>query len=592
MHSLRIRLSDGLHFYRPSFCRFSLIVLSLLFFGCASSPDHPEPDPDNGGLVLPEGFSAVVVVDSLQGAARHLTVRDNGDIFVKLRFVQEDGGNAVLRDLNGDGKADTIQRFGNYENDGNYGTAMKIRGDYLYYSSQSRVFRQKLEGDEMVPQSEMQLVLDDNFPNRRREHMAKPISFDDKGYMYVPFGAPSNCCQEPKRTPGQPGLDPCPQLENHAGIWRFEEGEINLTREDGERYATGIRSIVGMDWNRQDDKLYAVVHGRDDLLRLFADRFSPWQSALLPSEEFIRVSENDNFGWPYCYYDQMQGKKVLNPEYGGDGQKAGRCGTFKKPEMGFPGHWAPNELLFYQGEQFPDRYRSGAFIAFHGSTNRAPYPQSGYFIGYVPFQDGRVTGDWEIFADGFAGIDTIENTRDAHYRPMGIATGPDGSLYVSDTEKGKIWRIMYTGDPDDFSDESLENMEARKLMAHISTPDQVEDNLQRTVALPGAKIYNTYCGTCHQRNGKGDGGRFPSLVNEEWVGGDKDRLISLVINGMEGEIVVNGRTYNNIMPQHSFLKDDEIARVLTYVRQNFGNNYEAVETEDVAKIRIKQGDRQ
>ena len=129
MHSLRIRLSDGLHFYRPSFCRFSLIVLSLLFFGCASSPDHPEPDPDNGGLVLPEGFSAVVVVDSLQGAARHLTVRDNGDIFVKLRFVQEDGGNAVLRDLNGDGKADTIQRFGNYENDGNYGTAMKIRGD-------------------------------------------------------------------------------------------------------------------------------------------------------------------------------------------------------------------------------------------------------------------------------------------------------------------------------------------------------------------------------------------------------------------------------------------------------------------------------
>jgi glucose/arabinose dehydrogenase len=573
--------------YRLCISFFSFLSLFCLSH-CQPQNTLPAPDPENGGLYLPEGFEAVVVVDSLQGAARHLAVRDNGDIFVKLRFVQDDGGNAALRDTNGDGKADIIQRFGTYENDGNYGTAMKIRKEYVYYSSQSRVFRQKLEGDALVPSSEMELVLDDDFPNRRREHMAKPISFDDKGYMYVPFGAPSNCCQDPKRTPGQPGLDPCPQLEQHAGIWRFEEGKTNLTRKDGERFATGIRSIVGMDWNQQDDQLYAVVHGRDDLLRLFADRFSPWESAMFPSEEFIRVTEDSDFGWPYCYYDQLQKKKVLNPEYGGDGTKVGRCGTFMLPEMGFPGHWAPNELHFYQGDQFPERYRNGAFIAFHGSTNRTPYPQSGYFIGFVPFENGRISGTWEIFADGFAGIDTIENTRDAHYRPMGIATGPDGSLYVSDTEKGKIWRIMYTGKKEDFVEASLAGMEERKMLSHIKTPDILEDNLQKDVNIAGADIYNTYCGTCHQRNGKGDGSRFPSLVNEEWVGGDKQRLISLVLNGMEGEIKVNGQTYNNLMPQHSFLKDDEIARVLTYVRQNFGNDYGSITAEEVTQVRNQQ----
>jgi mono/diheme cytochrome c family protein len=131
-------------------------------------------------------------------------------------------------------------------------------------------------------------------------------------------------------------------------------------------------------------------------------------------------------------------------------------------------------------------------------------------------------------------------------------------------------------------------MEERKMLSHIKTPDILEDNLQKDVNIAGADIYNTYCGTCHQRNGKGDGSRFPSLVNEEWVGGDKQRLISLVLNGMEGEIKVNGQTYNNLMPQHSFLKDDEIARVLTYVRQNFGNDYGSITAEEVTQVRNQQ----
>lgn len=295
--------------------------------------------------------------------------------------------------------------------------------------------------------------------------------------MYVPFGAPSNACQEPKRTPGASGLDPCPQLEDHAGIWRFDANTLDQTQKDGYQYAKGIRSLVAMNWNPADGELYAVMHGRDDLLRLWPDKYSPWESALLPSEEFMRVTEGSDFGWPYCYYDQIRGEKVLAPEYGGDGKMVGRCADFDDPIIGFPGHWAPNDLVFYTGDQFPERYKQGAFIAFHGSTNRARYPQSGYFVGFVPFKDGKATGEWEVFADGFAVVEPIVNTKDAYHRPMGIAVGPDGALYISDSVKGRIWKISYFGDKESFGKEELLAMERRKQMSHIRTPDKEKDNL-------------------------------------------------------------------------------------------------------------------
>ena len=89
--------------------------------------------------------------------------------------------------------------------------------------------------------------------------------------------------------------------------------------------------------------------------------------------------------------------------------------------VAFPAHLGPNDILFYQGNQFPTRYKNGAFIAFHGSTNRGPYPQAGYLVAFVPFKNGKPSGTWEVFADGFAGVDTIVNVSDAQFRPMGLA---------------------------------------------------------------------------------------------------------------------------------------------------------------------------
>ena len=224
-------------------------------------------------------------------------------------------------------------------------------------------------------------------------------------------------------------------------------------------------------------------------------------------------------------------------------------------------------------------------MAFHGSTNRTPYPQAGYFVCFVPFNQGRPSGTWEVFADGFAQVDTIVNTSDAVYRPMGLATGPDGSLYITDSNEGKIWRIIYRGNPADFGTDALARMEARKSLPHLRTPDPVRDHLQRTSATTSANHYLTYCAPCHQRDGKGAEGRFPPLTDAAWIAGNKEKLIQTVLFGMSGNVQVGGETFNNIMPSFSYLDNKTIAGILSYVRQNFGNEAEEIVADDIAAVR-------
>lgn len=534
----------------------------------------PSGDSNNGGLFLPDGFEAVVVVDSI-GSSRHLAVNHNGDIYVKMRHAHEKGENMALRDTNNNGKADIKIRFGIYDPREYYSTGMRIYNDYIYFSTSGKVLRQKLTPGKLLPESEAEVILTDDFRSSiyGYSHIAKPITFDEEGHMYVPFGSPGDICL-PKgqgRTPGLMGPDPCPELEWHAGIWQFDANKLGQLQKDGHRYATGIRSVVGMDWNHADNTLYVLQHGRDNLNRNWPEYFSPWESAMLPSEEFLKVEDGTDAGWPYYYYDHMQGKKLLNPEYGGDGKKEGNGAHFEQPILGFPGHWAPNDLHFYQGDQFPEHYKNGAFIAFHGSTIRSPFPQAGYFIGFVPFKNGKV-GEWEVFADGFTQVEKIIDTDDAGYRPMGIAMGPDGSLYISESEHGKIWRIMYKGDKNNFSREQLIQIQERKKLPHIKTPDEIEDDLTPERAEAGAVLYNKYCGACHMASGKGDGSRFPPLDGSDWVKGDQKRLIDVVLSGLKGPIEINGKSFDGIMPPVDYLEDEEIAQILTYVRKEFGDN--------------------
>jgi glucose/arabinose dehydrogenase len=410
--------------------------LAVGLLACTAPISEPTCDADNGGLQLPDGFCALVVADGV-GRGRHVAVAENGDIYVALRHMTDAGGIAALRDSDGDGKADRISYFGSLA-----GTGIGLRGDHLYFGHDTVIVRYALTDGLLVPEEDPETIVS-AFP-RQRGHATKAFDFGEDGHLYVNIGAPSNACQEPQRTPGVSGLDPCPLLEYHAGIWRFKADAVRQTyRNDGVRFATGIRNSVAISWNPFTAGLYVVQHGRDQLSALWPELYDDSLNAELPSEEMFEVDEGDDFGWPYCFYDQLQQKKVLAPEYGGNGSEIGRCADVEDPIVGFPGHWAPNDLLFYDGTQFPERYREGAFVAFHGSWNRSPLAQQGFNVVFVPFSEGKPSGDFEVFADGFAGISPIMSRDKAAFRPTGLAVGPDGSLFVVDSKVGRVWRVMY-----------------------------------------------------------------------------------------------------------------------------------------------------
>ncbi len=565
------------------FERSWILVLSALLSGSTQKTNLPEGDADNGGLFLPDGFEAVVVADNI-GRARHLAVNKNGDIYVKLTYAKQDSGNVAIRDSDNNGKADHIAYFGDYRAESGYGpTAMKIYNGYIYFSTKGSVYRQKLTPGELVPKSKTELVLTDKYIT---EHIGKSLAFDEDGHMYVNFGSISNNCQVDNRTPESPGQYPCAELAEHAGIWRFDANKLNQTQKDGVRYATGLRDGISMDWNHATNTLFAIEHGRDALHQHWPSLYSEWESAMLPSEEFLEVKEGMNGGWPYYYYDQLKNKKVVSPEYRGVDLK-GQVAIPANPIMGFPGHWAPNDLLFYTGSQFPNHYKNGAFIAFIGSSNRAPYPQSGFFVGFVPFKNAAPSSSWEVFADGFAGKETILSSSDAAHRPMGITMGPDGSLYISDSVTGKIWRIMYKGSKENFGKNQLAEMEKRKMLTHLKTPDKIKDNLAKGMADEGQKSYNVYCLSCHQQDGKGDGSRYPPLGETDWVTGDKNRLITVLLEGLAGPITVNGKQYDGVMPKHDFLSDADVAKVGSYIRMKFNNNAGVIQEKEVANVRDK-----
>lgn len=432
VHSGDHRLTTGISFVLG-------IVLSVALVGCgqggAGSGQDSVCDPDDGGLTLAEGFCATVVAEDL-GPTRHLTVTDNGDVYAAVRDTDHGGGIVALRDTNGDYKADRTEYFGNTG-----GTGIGLRDGYLYFGADTAIWRYEKGADEFVPSGDKETIVG-GFPEQG-QHAVKPFAFDGSGNMYVNVGAPSNACMEETRTKGSPGQDPCPLLERYAGIWQYQADAVGQQHTPDARYATGIRNAVALTWNDAVGSLYALQHGRDQLYQFYPDLYTQKEGAELPAEEFFKVNEGDNFGWPYCYYDWMKEKKVLAPEYGGDGTKTGRCDQFEDPIQAFPGHWAPNDVVFYSGDQFPARYQGGAFVAWHGSWNRAPLPQEGYKVTFTPFKGDVPSGDFEVFADGFAGADTLESSGDAEYRPTGLAVGPDGGLYVSDDANGTIWRLTY-----------------------------------------------------------------------------------------------------------------------------------------------------
>jgi len=399
-------------------------------------------DSDDG-LILPKGFQAKVVYEG-EGPARHLAVRDNGDIYVTTQLRPHSAydpelvrGILALRDTDQDGRIDVVESFTDI-----LGTGIRFYEGALYVSDQAGIYRFRFQGDELVPSGPRETIVDGFVPEG--QHGDKTFAFDKRGRMYVNVGAPSNSCQQEDRTPGSPGLDPCPFREHAAGIWVFDARRTNQKPSDGVHYATGIRHAVAIDWSPSGNALFVVVHGRDQLDSLWPEFFTAEDNAETVSEEMHLIKKGKDYGWPYTYFDARRRMRMISPEYGGDGKTPAPRGKYQDPIVASPAHWAPGDLLFYSGTAFPRKYRGGAFIAFHGSWNRAPLPQAGYNITFVPFKRQKVSGRWEIFVDNFT-LGHIEDNHPAkaRYRPIGLATDKAGALYVMDSLHGRIWRVTY-----------------------------------------------------------------------------------------------------------------------------------------------------
>lgn len=408
-------------------------VIGLLLAAAPLGAQRPACTPGNGGLTLPPGFCAAVVLttaDSVLGV-RHLAVAPNGDVFAARRG--RSGGIVVLRDTTGDGKADVVGKF--FEGAG--GSGIALAADAVYFAISDRILRFPWKPGNLIPSGPPDTVAI-GLPTGG--HGEKGLALGRDGALFVSFGSLTNSCQkspEEDRKGPFAAPNPCTELERRAGVWRFDARKRQQTPADGRRWATGLRNPMAVSIDPATGFLYAASHGRDNLSENWS--WPPEMGRENPAETFYALADGADGGWPYCYYDTFKSAMLQNPEFGGDGQKAGDCGRKTQPLLSFPAHWAPNATAFYRGTQFPAAYRGGVFVAFHGSWNRGlvSEAQEGYRVTFTPMRDGKAAGPNETFAAPSGAHNSI--------RPSGLAVGPDGSLYIGADAQGAIWRVMYIG---------------------------------------------------------------------------------------------------------------------------------------------------
>jgi glucose/arabinose dehydrogenase len=370
------------------------------------------------------------------------------------------GGVVALRDATKNGKADKREHFVS----GFASSQVVFFDNHLYVeripaqpprgsnatAATTTLLRYAIKAGDMMPTGAPDTIVEKipAFPG----HSTRNFAIAPDGSLYLNVGSPSNSCQTRDRAPGAEGKNPCTELETRAGIWKFDARKTHQSPSAANHFARGIRNAVGIAVHPGDGKLWTTQHGRDQLYdwrtKLGLDSAAAQRyNAENPAEELMQVNQGDDFGWPYCYYAVESKHLVLAPEYGGNGKEVGQCAQKKEPAATFPAHWAPNGLMFYTGSQLPAKYRSGAFIAFHGSWNRAPEPQGGFNVVFQPLDGaGKANGRYEVFADHFSpniGTGRASAASGAH-RPTALAQGLDGSLYVADDTGGRIYRIYFS----------------------------------------------------------------------------------------------------------------------------------------------------
>jgi glucose/arabinose dehydrogenase len=573
---------------------FAFALAAAALPAVAATPAAPTPATPGAsacpagdtGITLSPGFCATIFADNL-GHVRHLLVTADGIVYANSwsgRYYHNDtpppgGFLLALQDTAGAGRANVTQRFGATVADGGAGgTGIAFYNNAIYAEEKDRIVRYQRKPGEITPSGKPEVILS-GMP-LTGDHPMHPFVIDAKGNLFVDMGSPTNSCQSENRMPNVPGIQPCIELQTRAGTWRYDANKTGQVFSPAERFATGIRNGEGFAFDAAG-RLFVTQHGRDQLSQNWPKLYTVEQGAELPAEELLQLHQGADFGWPECYYDQNQQKLVLAPEYGGDGGKtAGVCASKQGPVAAFPGHWAPNDLLIYTASQFPGPYRGGAFIAFHGSWNRAPLQQSGYNVVFQPLSDGKKSGDYVIFADGFAGAH-VDPGR-AAFRPTGLATGPDGALYISDDVHGRIWRVVYKGDAATARIASAPKPTLAAASAGSPLPPEgmhpdagrsaealpVPPGATRQQVVLGDRIFHGQAadGTCAGCHGSDAGGTSvgPSLTNGIWVQSDGSLpgIAHIIKTG-----VTHPRNYTGVMPPNggAQLSDADVAAVAAYV---------------------------
>jgi glucose/arabinose dehydrogenase/mono/diheme cytochrome c family protein len=540
---------------------------------------------DNGGLTLSPGFCATVFADNI-GHVRHMVVAPNGVLYVNTwsgRYYHNGplpaGGFLVaLQDTKGAGRADSIQRFGDGAPDGSTGgTGIYFYKNALYAEMNDKIIRYALPAGTTVPTGKPDIIVS-GMP-LTGDHPMHPFIIDPKGDLFIDMGTATNACELQNRMPLSSGNKPCTELLTRGGTWRYDANKTGQKFSPKERYATGIRNGEGYGFDASG-QLYVTQHGRDQLGQNWPKLYTALQGAELPAEELVAVKPGGDYGWPECYFDGEQKKLVLAPEYGGDGGKTiGVCAQKQAPVAFFPGHWAPNDMLMVHGDKLPAPYRDGAFIAFHGSWNRAPAPQGGYNVVYQPMSGGKASGDWIVFADGFAGA--VKEPGQAAFRPTGLAAGADGALYISDDIHGRIWRVTYQGSPitqvaaapapkpsgtevkDIPPPEGVHPDAGRQTAALTPPPGATKDQVDLGDRIFHGEASGGTCAGCHGSDLKGTS-VGPDLTSGKWVWGDGSvQAIAKTIDAG----VAQPKNYTGAMPPKggSPLSPSDVRALAAYV---------------------------
>lgn len=357
----------------------------------AGNPPRVVARPRNAKLELPPGFRIAIWAEGFEDP-RNMIQAANGDV-----LLADMGGTqiVVLRDVNRDGKPEQRSVFANGLNRP-FGLA--IRGNALYVGNTDEVVRFDYAPGQLKASGNPVSIA--HLPVGG--HATRNVIFNRAGTkMYVAVGSDSNVDDET------------------AQPMRAAISEFNPDGTGGRVFASGLRNPIGLAWN--GDALWTVVNERDGL----GDDLVP--------DYATDVRDGAFYGWPFAYI----GRNVDPRRKGEHPELVARTIV---PAVLFESHTAPITLNFYNGTMFPAQYRGGAFVAMHGSWNRAQ--RSGYKVVHIPFKNSKPSGGYDDFVTGWA-PDPSAST--VWGRPAGILPLQDGSLLIADDGAGVVWRVTYGG---------------------------------------------------------------------------------------------------------------------------------------------------